>query len=51
MYRQQKDKARERTFNDYNRFDAKNFDIKTDGSLVGYKPEFHKNSVKSNLPF
>ena len=49
--RQLKEQAKPKTFNDYNKFDLKNFDIKTDGSLVEYKPEFHKNAVVSNINF
>ena len=51
VYKENKERAKERTFNDYNKFDIKNFDVKTDGSLVQYKPEFHKNAVVSNVTF
>lgn len=51
IYKENKQKVKKRTFNDYNEFDIKNFDVKTDGSLVEYKPEFHKNGVKSNVTF
>lgn len=51
VYREEKEKARLRTFNEYNKFDLKNFDVKTDGSLVEYKPEFHQNGVVSNISF
>lgn len=49
VYKINKNRIRERTFNDYNRFEIKNFDVKTDGSLVDYKPEFHRPMVKSNI--
>ena len=51
VYKEYKQKAKKRTFNDYNEFDVKNFDVKTDGTLVDYKPEFHKNRVVSNITF
>eukprot|EP00343_Euplotes_focardii_P002097 CAMPEP_0205806382 /NCGR_PEP_ID=MMETSP0205-20121125/9938_1 /ASSEMBLY_ACC=CAM_ASM_000278 /TAXON_ID=36767 /ORGANISM="Euplotes focardii, Strain TN1" /LENGTH=119 /DNA_ID=CAMNT_0053079209 /DNA_START=527 /DNA_END=883 /DNA_ORIENTATION=+ len=48
VYKKYQEQIKERTFNDYNKFDIKNFDVKTDGTLVGYKPEFHKPRVRSN---
>ena len=51
IYKQYKERTKEKTFNDYNKFDIKNFDVKTDGTLVGYKPEFHKPNIKSNITF
>jgi hypothetical protein len=44
-------RVKKRTFNDYNQFDVKNFDVKTDGTLIQYKPEFHKANVASNIPW
>ncbi len=51
IYKQYKNRTKERTFNDYNKFDIKNFDVKTDGTLVDYKPEFHKPRIRSNVTF
>ena len=33
----------------YSKFEVRNFDVKTDGSTVSYKPEYHKSNVKSNI--
>ena len=44
---------KEETYQIYNRFDVKNFDVKTDGTSVTYKPEYHESKVNSNvfIPF
>jgi hypothetical protein len=33
----------------YNKFDIKNLNVKTDGSPVTYKPEYHSSNVSSNV--
>lgn len=33
----------------YTKFDMKNFDIKTDGTPVQYKPEYHQSYVQSDI--
>ena len=36
----------------YNKFDIKNFDVKTDGTPINYKPEYHNSNIASNIfPF
>ncbi len=33
----------------YNKFDMKNFDVKTDGTTVSYKPEYHQSKIHSDV--
>ena len=29
----------------YNQYDLKNFDVKTDGTPIKYKPEYHQSNI------
>jgi hypothetical protein len=40
---------KEQTYQIYNRFDMKNFYVKTDGSLANYVPELQKCGVNSKI--
>jgi hypothetical protein len=43
------DAGRDGSYSLYTKFDMKNLNVKTDGSPIKYKPEYHSSSMSSNV--